>query len=58
MSTYGHLICNDCRVQLWLGKALIRNDKVFNFHIGEESSFNFERPILNKVLWKFLAEHT
>ncbi len=58
MSVYGHLCCHDCRQMLWLGKALHRDGRPLAFHIGgPEEPPHWERPRLNQVLWKFLADH-
>src|SRR5262245_48209723 len=59
MARYGYLICEDCKVYLWLGKAISNADRVQYFHIGGSQRFtNIDRPIMNKVLWKMLADHT
>lgn len=58
MSVYGYFVCHDCRQTFWLGKALHRDHHPFAFHIGNEEPKHWHRPELNKVLWKFLADHT
>jgi len=58
-----YLISTDTRKSLWLGKAIRfkhedGTDRVEYYHRGSaHGSLNHETPILNKVLWKFLAEH-
>ena len=65
------LISNQTRKSLWLGKAIRFDNEdgtetVQYFHRGSWNGpvshpvpilLNHENPILNKVLWKFLAEH-
>jgi hypothetical protein len=65
MSIYGYFACMDCKVILWLGKALFRNAedvtdyRVFYFHMGEEHDpLDSEQRDLSAVLWKLLADHT
>lgn len=59
MSRYAHLACMDCKVSRFLGKVIAReNNQVDYFHIGSTSEpLNWERPELNQVLWKMLADH-
>ncbi|HZO73515.1 MAG TPA: hypothetical protein VFB60_15045 [Ktedonobacteraceae bacterium] len=59
MSRYADFACIDCKVGLWLGKAILRDDgRVNYFKIGaEEDPPNSQRPELNRVLWKMLADH-
>lgn len=60
MSRYGHFACFDCRIGIWLGKAVFdaNNDHVSYFHISDPlASRNWQRQTLSKVIWKFLADH-
>ena len=63
MSRYAVLVCSDCKVQLWLGKAIFEDgpEQPSRFQIGgstgDGESLNSENRILNKVLWKMLADH-
>lgn len=55
---YGYFTCLDCKVYLFLGKSVIRDDKPSYFHIGSAlEPRNAARPELNRVLWKMLADH-
>ena len=60
MSRYAWLACTDCKVMLWLGKT-VGDDSgggIRFFHIGAaEEPPNSARPVLNRALWKLLAEH-
>jgi hypothetical protein len=61
MSRYAWLACTDCKVMLWLGKAVCsdQNNRISFFHIGTaEEPPNSARPELNRALWKLLADHT
>lgn len=59
MSIYAKLFCHDCRQAFFLGKALRDNDDTpFGFHIGNDPTPHWKREMLNKVVWKFLANHT
>ena len=57
------LICPETKKSIWLGKAVRLHenddlDQVEFYHQGPSGGvFNYEDPLLNKVLWKFLAEH-
>lgn len=62
MSIYGQLVCLDCRLEFWLGKAVFRIHEgrkiVDYFHIGDPSDPpNWKREELNRVIWKMLADH-
>lgn len=63
MSIYGDLVCTDCKVIFWLGKAVFLDDPgeekvVSHFHVGGKTeSPNWAREELNQALWKFLEEH-
>src|SRR5215472_11883497 len=59
MSRYANLACVDCKVKLWLGKTIFREDDSINyFHIGgPEQPPNSQRPELNRTIWKMLADH-
>jgi hypothetical protein len=59
MSIYGYLNCHDCRQTLWLGKALHHDGRPSAFHIGgQHEPPHSAQSQLNRVLWKFLADHT
>lgn len=60
MSRYAHLACMDCKVSRMLGKVIARDEsRVDYFHLGAASEpLNWERPELNQVVWKMLADHT
>jgi hypothetical protein len=59
MSRYADLVCIDCKVSLWLGKAIFREDNSINyFKIGDqEDPPNSQRLELNRAIWKMLADH-
>ena len=58
MSVYGYLNCHDCGQMLWLGKALHRDFRPICYHIGgEDAPPHWKRDQLNRVVWKFLADH-
>ena len=62
MSIYGWFVCPDCKVLLWLGKAVFKSGTKLNrvdyFHIGDPSEPpNWAREELNRILWKMLADH-
>lgn len=63
MGRYAYFMCSDCKVGIWLGKAVFhtsgeKRDKVKYYHIGQEDEpFNWERDGLNRVIWKMLADH-
>ena len=62
MSVYGYLCCTDCKVCLWLGKAINWRDDCVgpkSFARGDApEGLNWKWEKLNRVLWKMLAEHT
>ena len=57
MSIYGYFNCHDCRQTIWLGKALHNDYRPFAFQRGSGPK-NWNCPQFNKVIWKFLADHT
>jgi|GEM_PF-2490967 len=60
MSVNGSLVCLDCKVVFDLGKAIFREgepDKV-HFYIGGWAPLDEKRTILDRVLWKMMADHT
>jgi hypothetical protein len=59
MSSYAHLACLDCKVTRILGKVVAHGERqVDHFHLGLASEpLNWERPQLNQVVWKMLADH-
>ena len=62
MSVYGYLCCTDCKVSLWLGKAInwpADDVGLKSFARGDApQGLNWKWDTLNRVLWKMLAEHT
>ena len=60
MSRYAWFACTDCKVMLWLGKAVFHDsdERINFFHIGpSEEPPNAARTVLNRVLWKMHADH-
>jgi hypothetical protein len=61
MSIYSYFCCTDCKVSLWLGKAVFADEqktKVSRFQIGPVGSIpNHENRLLTAALWKMLAVH-
>ena len=58
MSIYAELLCHNCRQSVFLGKAMCEsNGTPFAFHIGNDPTPHWKRDKLNKVIWKFLADH-
>lgn len=59
MSIYCDLLCEDCKVGFWLGKAVFADQKsVKYFHrVNKTNLRNWEQVVLNQALWKFLADH-
>jgi hypothetical protein len=59
MSRYADFACIDCKVKLWLGKAIFCEDGSINyFKIGEqEDPPNSQRPELTRTIWKMFADH-
>jgi Uma2 family endonuclease len=59
VSIYAYLNCHDCRQSLWLGKALHDNYRSYCFHMGgADEPPPWKREVLNRILWKFLADHS
>lgn len=53
-----YLICPQTKQLMWLGKPIRAIDgKRVVFYSQNAERWNHEKEILNKVLWKFLAEH-
>jgi hypothetical protein len=54
-----YLICAETRKLIWLGKPIRPTSDPGRviFYSQNASRENYEVPLLNKVLWKFLAEH-
>ena len=54
-----YLICPETRKLIWLGKPITpEDDNPLVVYFNQRSSHqNHENPLLNKVLWKFLADH-
>lgn len=54
-----YLICVETKKLIWLGKPirLTSNPGKVIYYSQNSSYNNHETPLLNKVLWKFLAEH-
>ena len=60
MSQYAYLICEQCKSAIFLGQAVMARDNasVFYFHRGPAGAVkNANNEILNKAIWKMLAEH-
>lgn len=62
MSVYGYLVCTQCRVCLWLGRAywhdvLSGDRRVSHYGQGGRDHGPPWRNVENRVLWKFLADH-
>jgi hypothetical protein len=58
MSRYASLVCDTCSIQLFLGKAVVRPDQTIDrFWRADASPSNASDLVLNRVLWKMLAEH-
>ncbi len=57
MSRYAWLICEECKICLWLGKALFEGDRLDQFKIGADPLPNPENALLNRVVWKIFADH-
>jgi hypothetical protein len=59
VSRYAKLVCEECRVQLWLGKAVFaEGGEVRTFHAGAESKPPmWQREPYNQVVWKLFALH-
>jgi hypothetical protein len=54
-----YLICVETKKLIWLGKPIRpKSDPGRVIYYSQNASrHNYEAPLLNKVLWKFLAEH-
>lgn len=58
-----YLICPETKKEIWLGKPIRVEDnngalRVAYFHRGSsDGPWNHEIDSINKLLWKFLAEH-
>ena len=59
MNRYADLACIECKVKLWLGQAIFREDgRMAYFKVGgPEDPPNSQRPELNRSLWKLFADH-
>lgn len=59
MSRYAYLVCEDCRIAVFLGKIVEPGGPESRFfHIGSaEQPRNSGNLVLSKVVMKFLAEH-
>lgn len=62
MAIYGYLACLETNESLWLGKVLRHKGpdgslSAFGFWMGPDPGHNYQKELLNKALWKFLAEH-
>ena len=57
VSEYGYLLCVDCRVHIWLGKAIKNDDdQIVYFAVGAKEP-NWRQSGLTRSVWKFLADH-
>ena len=52
-----YLICPETKKLIWLGKPIRSEDDVVLYYNQRPGRNNHETVLLNKVLWKFLAEH-
>ncbi len=57
MSIYADLVCRQCKVSLWLGKRVEPEAGGVYFHRVSAGKANSTDTLLNRVLWKFLADH-
>lgn len=61
VSIHSYFCCTDCKVSLWLGKAVftgIDRTKVVRYHVGSAASPpNHEDKQLTMAIWKMLADH-
>ena len=52
-----YLTCSETKKLIWLGKPIrSENDRVVVYS-QNEYRYNHQDPLLNKVLWRFLADH-
>jgi hypothetical protein len=69
MGRYADLVCTQCDVRLWLGKAVWDHEpdqcdeevdfcQPAWFHRGDADRPHWARNELNAVLWKMLADHS
>jgi hypothetical protein len=57
MSRYAWLVCPERSLSLWLGKVCTDDSGRREYHIGDaDEPPNASRILLNRVLWKLLAE--
>jgi hypothetical protein len=52
-----YLICPETKKLIWLGKAIRYEPGIVSFYSQSVARHNHDDPLLNKVLWRFLAEH-
>ncbi len=58
-----YLICDETKKAMWLGKPIRGTtdgnaERVLFYHRGsQEDPYNHEDEVLNKILWKFLADN-
>jgi|SRR6516162_10641800 hypothetical protein len=52
-----YLICPETNKYIWLGKPIRSDSDTVIYYSQNAYHYNHEEPLLNKVLWKFLAEH-
>jgi len=62
MSQYAFLVCDSCRVRMFLGKAVHHADvpdseRIDYFWRGDARPTNALDPVLSRTLWKILADH-
>src|SRR5262245_58989244 len=58
MSIYAYFTCPECMVCVWLGKVVYPGDRPSEFRVGQrEDPPNSRNDTLNRVFWKFLADH-
>ena len=52
-----YLTCPETKKSMWLGKPIRRDNDEVVFYSQNAAQYNHDDLLLNKVLWKFLAEH-
>jgi hypothetical protein len=52
-----YLICPETKKSIWLGKPIRSEDDKVIYYNQNFRRQNHEDSLLNKVLWRFLAEH-
>jgi len=52
-----YLSCPETRKLIWLGKPIRTSSDQVVFYSQNADNWNHDNPLLNKVVWKFLADH-